>query len=278
MPGPGAGSRMCENVALVTVAVIGATGDLGARIVNGLRARGVDVRGIARKPADGCVVADLSDPASLTEAFTGVQRLFLQSSATREQIALEVQAIAAAVPAGVEHVVKLSNIPIDGLDSGLHGNHRVIERRLASAPIRSTVLQPSFFANVIDKQRDLIAKGKLVLPTGAGKIAWIDPADIAAIAVEALLRDDVLGAHVLTGPEALDGDEVGERLGVTRLDPPRDQWRDAAVKQGLDPWLADSTVHLYDAVARGALATVSDEVPRLLGRPAHQVFVRDRPL
>ena len=136
------------------------------------------------------------------------------------------------------------------------------------------MLQPSFFTSVIDKQRELIARGKLVLPTAAGKIAWIDPRDIAAVAVEALTRDDLTGPLHLTGPEALDGDEVARRLGVQRLDPPPAQWRDAAVAQGLDPWLADSTVHLYEAVARGALAEVTGTVARVLGRPPERAFGR----
>src|SRR4029077_10244358 len=103
---------------------------------------------------------------------------------------------------------------------------------------------PSFFSSVIERQRSQIARGKLVMPTGPGKIAWIDPTDIAAVSIEALLRDDVSGALHITGPEALDGDEVAARLGVQRLDPPLDLWRDAAVAGGLDPWLAESTVHL----------------------------------
>ncbi len=111
-----------------------------------------------------------------------------------------------------------------------------------------------------------------MLPTGPGKIAWIDPADIADVAAEVLTRDDLDGALHLTGPEALDGDEVAARLGVRRLDPPLNTWRDAAVAGGLDPWLADSTVHLYEAVARGALAAVTDTVGRILGRPPIKAF------
>jgi NAD(P)H dehydrogenase (quinone) len=274
MPGPGLGTRMCANVALVTVCVIGATGDLGGRVVTALRAQGADVQGLARRPHPGCVIADLADPASLRAAFAGVERVFLVSSPTEDQVALETNAIEAAERAGVQRIVKVSNIPIAALTTGLHGNHRAIERRLAASPVASTVLQPSFFTTVIDKQRDLVARGKLVLPTGSGRIAWIDPRDIADVAAEALLRDDHDGSLHLTGPEALDADEVAARLGVRRLDPPVAQWRDAAVAGGLDPWLADSTVHLYEAVARGALAEVTDTVPRVLGRPATPPFER----
>jgi NAD(P)H dehydrogenase (quinone) len=138
--------------------------------------------------------------------------------------------------------------------------------------VATTVLQPSFFTAVLDRQRGQLARGRVVLPFGAGRIAWVDPADIAAVAAIALTRD--VGSPVrITGPEALDGDEVASRLGVQRLDPPLSEWRDAVVAGGLDPWLADSTVELYAAVARGALADVSPDVERITGRAPTRTFV-----
>ena len=261
----------------VKVLVIGAAGELGRLVCDGLAARGIAVRAFVRREGAGrggdVFVGDLADAASIAAACAGVDRMFLVSSPTREQVVLETNAITAAERAGVERIVKISNIPIVGLDTGLHGSHRAIERRLAASPVAGVVLQPSFFTSVIDKQRDLIAHGKLVLPTGAGRIAWIDPRDIGAVAVEALVRDDLGSPLHLTGPAALDGDEVAARLGVRRLDPPLPEWRSAAVAGGLDPWLADSTVHLYAAVARGALSDVTGTVARVLGRAPFDPFV-----
>jgi uncharacterized protein YbjT (DUF2867 family) len=264
----------------VKVLVIGAAGDLGRRVLAALRARGVETRAFVRREgalgevdATDTALGDLGDADSIRRASHGVSAMFLVSSPTPDQVRLETNAIDSAVRAGIERVVKVSNIPIAGLESGLHGNHRAIERRLAAAPLASVVVQPSFFSSVIERQRDLLERGRIVFPTGAGKIAWIDPDDIAEVAVESLTRKEVLeGPLHITGPEALDGDEVAARLGVRRLDPPLDVWRAAAVEGGLDPWLADSTVHLYEAVARGALASVTDTVPRVLGRPARVAF------
>ena len=262
--------------------MIGGTGELGRLVVGALGGRkGVELR-VARRPKPGeygwaptvdLVFADLHDPASLDEACAGVDRMFLVSSPTEDKVEVETNGIEAAERAGVERIVKISNIPIAGLDSGLHGNHRAIERRLAASKCATTVVQPSFFTSVIDKQGDVVKGGHVVLPTGAGKIAWIDPSDIAAVAAEALVRDDLDGALHITGPEALDGDEVAARLGVTRIDLPLDKWRAAVVASGLDPWLADSSVHLFEAVARGALAETTDTVERVLGRPPTRAFV-----
>jgi uncharacterized protein YbjT (DUF2867 family) len=263
----------------VKVLVIGATGEIGRQVASSLVGRdGVSVRAFVRRPPPDAgagadvVIGDLRDRASLERACAGMNAMFLVSSPTQDQVELETNAIEAAERAEVARIVKVSNIPIAGLESGLHGNHRAIERRLAASRCAATVLQPSFFASVVDKQRDLLAQGKIVLPTGRGKIAWIDPSDIAAVGAEALVRTDLDGPLHLTGPEALDGDEVADRLGVRRLDPPLDRWRDAVVASGLDPWLADSTVHLYEAVAFGALAETTLTVGRVLGRPPRRVF------
>jgi NAD(P)H dehydrogenase (quinone) len=264
----------------VKVLVIGVTGELGRQVAASLVARaGVEVRAFVRRPlpADGptvdeVVIGDLADRAALAAACAGVTRMFLVSSPTRDQVELETNAIEAAEAAGVERIVKVSNIPIAGLDTGLHGNHRAIERRLAASSCAVTVLQPSFFSSVIDKQGDVVARGAVVLPTGPGKIAWIDPVDIADVAAEALVRDDLAGPLHLTGPDALDGDEVAARLGVQRIDLPLDRWRETVVASGLDPWLADSSVHLFEAVARGALGETTGTVERVLGRPPKRVF------
>jgi uncharacterized protein YbjT (DUF2867 family) len=263
----------------VKVLVIGVTGELGREVVSVL-GDDVPVRAFVRRPLpEGgppvaeVVTGDLRDRASLREACAGVTSMFLVSSPTRDQVELETNAIEAAEAAGVERIVKVSNIPIAGLETGLHGNHRAVERRLAASSCRSTILQPSFFSSVIDKQGDVVARGAVVLPTGPGKIAWIEPSDIAAVAAEALVRDDLDGPLQLTGPDALDGDEVAARLGVKRIDLPLDKWRETVVASGLDPWLADSSVHLFEAVAQGALAETTDTVERVLRRPARRVFV-----
>jgi uncharacterized protein YbjT (DUF2867 family) len=263
----------------VKVLVIGATGELGREVAAALGRRDdVTVRAFVRRPldpgggVDEVVVGDLRDPSALAAACVGVTSMFLVSSPTQDQVELETNAIAAAEGAGVERIVKVSNIPITGLDTGLHGNHRAIERRLDASSCAAAVLQPSFFTSVIDKQRDVVAQGGLVLPTGPGRIAWIDPSDIAAVAACALVRSDLDGRLHLTGPESLDGDEVAARLGVKRIDLPLDRWRETVVASGLDPWLADSTVHLFEAIARGALDQTTDTVERVVGRPPRRAF------
>jgi NAD(P)H dehydrogenase (quinone) len=269
----------------VTVLVIGASSRVGMDVARGLTARGVVVRAMTRRadasmPEDvGEVVrADLRNPASLLAACAGAQRMFLMSSPVAGQVVLETNAIDAAEATGIEHVVKISNIPIEGLDDGLHGNHRAIERRLDASPVSSTVLQPSFFASVLERQAGLLRHGRFVMPIGRGRIAWIDPRDIAEVAATVLAGEDPpTGACRLTGPEALSATELTRRIAracdrkVTLLRPNRERWHDDLISGGMDPWLADSTFHLYGAIARGALADVSSAVHELLGRPPRPI-------
>jgi uncharacterized protein YbjT (DUF2867 family) len=273
-----------RETAPVIVLVVGGTGELGSEVVRLLTAGGVDVRAMARHPpptSDGgptIVRADLADTATLAPAFAGVQRVFLISSPTRDQLRLETNAIVAAERAGVEHVVKVSNLPIVGLDTGLHGSHRAIERRLAQSAVASTVLQPSFFASVLRRQVALISRGRLVLPTGGGRIAWIDPRDIAEVGAS-VLTERAPHAEVLrlTGPEALTAAELVQRVGLAAgreirlVQPDLTKWRMELLAGGMDPWLVDSTVHLYEAVANGALADVCADIERVLGRPARPI-------
>jgi uncharacterized protein YbjT (DUF2867 family) len=275
----------------VTVVVIGGTGPLGSAVVRELVERDVAVRAVSRRidapRPDGVelVTADLADADSLDRAFAGARRVFLLSSPTRDQPRLETNGIEAAERSGVEHVVKISNIPIAGLGDGLHGNHRAIERRLAESPVVSTVLQPSFFISVLERQIGLLKRGRFVMPTGDGRIAWIDPRDIAEVAATVLAADEPPRAALpLTGPEALSAAAITERISgvcgvdVTLLQPDRARWHSDLLAGGMDPWLADSTHHLYDAVERDALADVSPVVEAVLGRPPRPVddWLRER--
>jgi uncharacterized protein YbjT (DUF2867 family) len=263
----------------MTVLVIGAAGDLGAEVARALVSRDADVRAMTRSSnpdVDGVasvVRADLGDPESLVPAFAGVQRVFLVSSPVKEQVELETNAIVAAEAAGVEHIVKVSNLPIAGLDTGLHGNHRAIERRLAESPVASTVVQPSFFVTVLLRQLELLRQGRIVFPTGEGKIAWIDPRDIAEVAAAVLVdADPPPGPLRLTGPEALTAAELADRISevlgrdIELVQPDLRKWGKGLSASAMDPWLADSTVHLYEAVTNGALAELSDDVGRVLRR------------
>jgi prepilin-type processing-associated H-X9-DG protein len=79
-------------------------------------------------------------------------------------------------------------------------------------------------------------------------------------------------AYALTGPEALSGDEVAERLSaatgrqVGSVDVAADTFGQALVGAGLPGWLVERLVELNIMMADGHAAGVTDEVARLTGR------------
>jgi uncharacterized protein YbjT (DUF2867 family) len=122
------------------------------------------------------------------------------------------------------------------------------------------------------------------MPTGDGRIAWIDPRDIAAVAAAVLADPEPqVGALRLTGPEALSAADVVTRISmvtgleIALLQPPIDTWQAELRSSGMDPWLVASTVHLYEAVAHDALAEISPDVERVTGRPPRPLddWIRD---
>jgi uncharacterized protein YbjT (DUF2867 family) len=87
-----------------------------------------------------------------------------------------------------------------------------------------------------------------------------------------------LGPHAnagyeITGPQAL---SLGEAAAIIRDVTGRDvTYEEESVEQayasraglGAEQWQLDAWVSTYTAIASGELATVSDEVERILGRP-----------
>jgi uncharacterized protein YbjT (DUF2867 family) len=92
-----------------------------------------------------------------------------------------------------------------------------------------------------------------------------------------ILRDPVSHrgrSYDLTGPEALTLSEAAEVL--TRVtgrphrfvDETMDEARRSRDGYGAPDWLVDAWISTYTAIRDGELEQVSDDVPRLLGRPA----------
>jgi nucleoside-diphosphate-sugar epimerase len=130
-------------VALVT----GATGFIGRRLVDALVEAGYKVRAVVRDPARAqhlnapgveLVQGDLGDPASLTEAVTGTQRVFhcaalvgdwLRPEETRRVNVDGTRALlSACASAGVERVVYLSSLSVYGLGHH-HGTYESAPHR-----------------------------------------------------------------------------------------------------------------------------------------------------
>lgn len=261
------------------ILVTGATGTIGSEVVRRLVERGIPVRGMTRDPSRlqgiPAVQADFDDPESLRRATDGVTAVFLLSAPGQHVPDHDRAMIAAARENGVRKIVKLS--AVGSTDEGMPGNwHAAGERALRESGLAWTILRPTGFAsNTFHWLRAIKAGDPIPNRTGSGVHAYIDPRDVAAVAVEALLSADHDGQlYTLTGPELLSvpdqvaqlSDVLGRQLTVTDVPPEvaAEQLRAA----GFDDAVIEVATRGAELIRNGGTADLTTDVERVLGRPA----------
>ena len=198
------------------ILVTGATGTVGSGVCRELESQSVRVRAAVRTPdqfegvADEVVRFDFTDPTTYHETFAGADSMFLVRPPALSRVRRDiVPALAAAVGAGVDHVVFLSVI---GADRNPLVPHARIESWLDESGIETTHLRASFFMqNLLTEHRGEIETGELCVPAGRGETSFVDARDVAAVGAKAL-TGPIAGAYDLTGPEALNYAEVAQIL------------------------------------------------------------------
>ena len=275
------------------IAVTGATGALGRRVVERLAGREdvalrLVVRETARAPrVPGAEVAAVpggyADGPGLTAALAGVHTLYLVSAAEAEdRLRQHRTAVAAAAAAGVQRVVYTSFLgaALDAVFT-LARQHAATEEALAATGVRTTVLRHAMYADfvpffaVLEDGRAVIAA-----PADDGRASFVSRDDLADVAAAVLLDDSpALDGAVLdvTGPEALSLDdaaavlaEVTGRPATYRRQTVEEAWTTRR-PSGHPDWEVEGWVTSYRAIAAGELSRVTDVVPTLTGHPARTV-------
>lgn len=266
------------------ILITGATGTIGSEIVRQLTARGEQVRAVTRDPAraqtppgvEG-VRGDYADTASMAAAMSGARAVFLVGVLGPEDTDTDRALIATAVAAGVRRIVKLSAIGTGDPALGRVGTwHLPGENAVRDSGLEWTILRPSSFAsNSLTWVDPLLAGQPLPNMTGTGTQGIVDPRDVSAVAVEALLADGHSGRiYTLTGPELLTapdqaailGTALGRELAV--VDVPADAARQHMLAAGVSPEFADGALAGQRYVREGRNAVLTDDVERVLGRAA----------
>ncbi|MEU4163943.1 NmrA family NAD(P)-binding protein [Actinoplanes sp. NPDC026670] len=257
-----------------TVLVLGGTGRTGSLVAAELRNRGLPARTAARSGAD--VSFDWDDPASQATALDGVDRVYLVAPVPRTRYAEQVSDfLDLAEKAGVRHITHLSTYRAE--DAPETTDFAAVEAELRSrTAFTHTILQPGWVMQNFADHHVPIVDDVITVPAGTGAEAFVDAADIAAVAA-ATLADPTGHAgrrYVLTGPEALTFTQVAETIGdvtgrpVRFQDIDRDTWVRAVVATGFVP--ADYGVVLdwqTSAVAGGNGSRPTGDIERVLGRP-----------
>jgi uncharacterized protein YbjT (DUF2867 family) len=280
-----------------TILVTGGTGNIGAAFVGILAAdaRAPRVRVASRDPKSAGaalvralnpetvtpVAFDVDRPDTLRAALEGVSKLFViapflpDMAAWHEKIAAAARAVG-----GVKYVVKSSvtgaRAPTTNPRPGATplGHWRGEEALRAAFP--TTAIRPNIFM-----QHFLTVPGlytsradRFFLPTGAGRVSWLDARDIAAAAAALIMaspseRQPFEGkAYELSGPQALTATEMAGILSLAARRPIEHvDGVEAFSAHCKELGASDSAKHFYGEAAGGWFAKIDDDLfTRLLGR------------
>ena len=263
------------------ILVTGATGHIGRELVPILLESGQPVRVFTRDERkvahlEACVeraVGDFDKPETLAVAVKGVERLFLVTHETRQDVNL----IEAAKRAGVRHIVKLSTLEASEHKIRVGKWHYEREELIPASGLDWTFLRPGMFmSNSIDWWSDSIKEqGSVFFPGGKkGKVAPIDPRDVAKVAALALTQPGHDGqAYELTGSELLTIGEmvqvISRALGkpIQYVDIPPVAAKLFMLKSGMDKALVKALMEMLASLRRNEGALVTDTFQQLTGQP-----------
>lgn len=269
----------------MTVAVTGASGQLGRLVVEALLTAGERPVAIVRDPAKvadlaerGAVVrqASYDDPAALDAALTGVDRVLLVSgNEFGARVAQHTNVVRAAERAGVRLLAYTSIPAATENPMILAQEHRGTEEVLATASIPTVVLRNSWYwENYAAGAAHAAQTGVLAGASGAGKVSGAPRADYAAAAAAVLTTDGHEGrVYELGGDEALTGDElaavIGEVAGkpVRYQDLPEADYAAILGQAGLPEPVAAALADADTGIGRGLLEVRTGDLAKLIGRP-----------
>ncbi|HLS15720.1 MAG TPA: NAD(P)H-binding protein [Beutenbergiaceae bacterium] len=213
----------------MTVLVTGATGTVGRALIDALQRAGAPVRALTRDPGTAelpagveVITGDLTDPPSITPALQGVDRAHLigftgpRGAGGGEPLTMAPEIVARLEAAGVQRVTVLQN-----------GHIGPMEEAVQASDLDWTLLAPvAFMANAHSWAEAIRTDGEVAEPHGHQKGAVVHEADIADVAVAALIQDGHAGQqYLITGPEGITAAEqvqilagaLGRQIGFREL-------------------------------------------------------------
>ncbi|MFI9051954.1 NmrA family NAD(P)-binding protein [Streptomyces sp. NPDC053427] len=257
-----------------TTLVLGGTGRTGSLVAKKLAERGLTVRTAARHGAD--VRFDWDAAATHGPALAGVDRIYLVTPVMRVAYAGLVSGfLDLAEACGVRHVTYLSTYGGDQAPPEV--DIRAVELDVMGRDaFTSSVIRPAWVMQNFSDDHLPVVQGVITVPTAGGREAFVDAADIAAVAAETLADP---GAHAgatyaPTGPEALTVAEVAEIIAGVSGRPVRHDdidsgaWIDGAIAAGLVPADYDVMLRwLTGTIASGRGSRPNDDVLKVTGIP-----------
>jgi NAD(P)H dehydrogenase (quinone) len=271
---------------MTTYAVTGASGKLGRLVLDELlrQTDAANVVALARDPATlqeydqrGVQVrqADYDDPASLTAALRGVDRLLLISgNAVGERERQHGNVIGAAKDAGVSYIAYTSILKGDKSRLALAPEHVATEKLLADSGLNYDLLRNGWYSeNYTGALAQAVQSGKIFGAVGQGKLSTASRQDLAAGAAAALLRSEGGQTYELAGDSAWTMDEfaaeVSRQAGkpVEYVDQNEADYAKVLEGAGLPPPVASMLASTSALSGEGELYDEGRDLSRLSGRP-----------
>jgi NAD(P)H dehydrogenase (quinone) len=269
----------------VTVAVTGASGQLGRKVADLLLERLDPSRvvlltrtpdALASYSERGVAVrhADFDEPATLVEAFSGADRVLLISALDFERRAGQHRAaIEAAKAADVRHMTYTSIPEPEGNPAAAAPSHLATEVAVRESGLAWTFLRNSLYADFqVPTVAQAIASGRLVTSAGEGRVGYVARDDCAAAATAVLTQDGHEGkVYDITGPAAIGPQDVaalaaelgGRPVEVVSVDD--DALLAGMIEAGVPEPRARIVLSFVVAAREGFLDSVTSAVEELTG-------------
>lgn len=272
-----------------TLAVTGATGQLGRLVITALlrRAPAAQIVGIvrnaeaARDLAEQGVelrVADYGNPVALASALVGVDKLLLiSSSEIGQRVAQHRNVVDAAVATGVKLLAYTSLLHADTSPMDLAPEHRQTESIIRAAGVPYVLLRNGWYSeNYTAGIGAALEHGVVLGAAGDGRLCTATREDYAEAAAVVLadapaqhankvyeLAGDV--GHSLAEYAAEIARQSGKPVRYQNL--PQADYKAALISVGLPEAIAELLAESDAKAAEGALFDASKTLSRLIGRP-----------
>ena len=268
-------TRNAAPLILVTTA-----GKIGAEASRLLAERGAAVRVLVRNPEKVTALAqagvdvcrgDLEVPATIDAAMRGVTSVVLVSPAIPRQ---ELNVIASAVRARVQHVVKItSKASADSPIARRRGQFDIEEGLIASGLGYTLLKNNAYMQNFLMMARAIAETSSFGTATGDGRIGHVDARDVAAVAAEIAASPAAHAGKTYwpTGPEVLSAKEVAvvfsRVLGRTITFHPITvaEQKQAMLDVGLPEHVAEDNARAVALMAGGDCDYVTSDVATMAG-------------
>lgn len=265
------------------IGVSGASGNLGKAIVRELQERnqGHKIVAISRTPSTSGGVegrtGDYDKPETLATAYAGLDKVILiPTSDLRPGVrgSQNEAAIAAAVAAGVKHIVLLSAAGTrEQAEPAFGASYWRGERALIKSARQWTILRMNYYAEALAQEAQSSAASGNLTGFAENKVAFVGREDVAAAAAGIVLAEghagaiyNATGAKSYTGAEraALVSEALGKQLGFSLI--PVEVLQGGMSQMGLPDFVINAIVDIQQDFAAGAFDVVTGDVEKLAGR------------